>query len=173
DDTKVAVRASGLLGARYVELLPGSSQRMLRSGSMIAAPATALTFGVTDALNTFDEQTRGALGTTVRELGAGMLGRGRALNEAIRLSAGDIVPFQRLAETILSHPGAAQRLLPAMDQMTTALANARQGIAGTFGPAATALAPFVDHRSAVQATLDQAPSALSATNFGLTQGQSL
>ena len=172
-DTTVAVRASGLLGARYVELIPGSSRHSLASGATIHAPANALTYGVTDALNAFDAQTRGALGTAVRELGTGMLGRGAQLNEAIRLSGGDIVPFQQLAEAILSHPGAAQRLLPSLNELTTSLSNARYALANTFAPGAKGLAPFADQRSAVQATLDQAPSALSAANAGLNQGEQL
>jgi virulence factor Mce-like protein len=172
-NTTVAVRASGLLGARYVELDPGNSRQMLRSGSTLRAPTTALTYGVTDALDTFDAQTRGALGTMLRTLGAGVLGRGRALNQAIQLSASDIVPFQHLAETILSHPGAAQRLLPAMNRMTTALSNAAPDIARLFSPTATALQPFVDQRSAVQQTLEQAPSALAAANAGLAKGKQL
>jgi phospholipid/cholesterol/gamma-HCH transport system substrate-binding protein len=172
-DTTVAVRASGLLGARYVELIPGASRKLLRSGSTITAPATSLTYGVTDALDTFDAQTRGALGSTVRELGAGMVGRGMQLNDAIHLSAGDIGPFQRLAETILSHPGAAGRLLPALDRTTTALANSRVAMANTFGPAADAMTPFVDQRPAVQAALDVAPRALDSANTGLAAGSQL
>ena len=172
-DTTVAVRAQGLLGARYVELIPGSSRKMLSSGSTISTPATSLTYGVTDALDTFDAQTRGALGSMMRELGAGMLGRGAQLNDAIHLSAGDIVPFQHLAETILSHPGAAGRLLPALDRMTTALANSRVAMSNTFGPAAGAMAPFVDQRPAVQAALDAAPGALDSANAGLVAGNQL
>jgi phospholipid/cholesterol/gamma-HCH transport system substrate-binding protein len=172
-DTVVRLRASGLLGARYVELIPGHSTRTLASGSTIAAPTAALTYGVPEALDTFDTETRGALGTMVRELGAGMLGRGTQLNAAIRNSAPQMVPFQQLAEAILANPGAAQRLLPSLDQMTTALANSRVAIASTFGPAATALAPFVDRRGSVQSTLDAAPGALTAANAGLGQGESL
>lgn len=172
-NTTVAIRASGLLGARYVELVPGNSNHMLRAGSTLRAPATALTYGVPDALDTFDAQTRGALGTTLRELGAGVLGQGQALNQAIQLSASDIGPFQHLATTILSHPGAAQRLLPALNQMTTALSNARDDITNLFSPASTALQPFVDQRAAVEGTLEQAPGALSAANAGLAEGNQL
>jgi phospholipid/cholesterol/gamma-HCH transport system substrate-binding protein len=171
--TTAAIRAQGLLGARYVELVPGGGRRMLASGTTIQAPASALSYGVTDALDTFDAQTRGALGTMVRELGAGVLGRGAALNDAIRLSAGDIVPFQKLAETILSHPGAAQRLLPALNEMTTALSRSRVEMSQMFAPAATAMAPFADQRTAVRAALDEAPGALSAATAGLAEGNRL
>ncbi|HEX4110776.1 MAG TPA: MlaD family protein [Solirubrobacteraceae bacterium] len=171
--TAAEVRAQGLLGARYVELIPGHGRRMLANASTIQAPATALTYGLPDALDTFDAQTRGALGTMVRELGTGLLGRGEQLNEAIQLSAGDMVPFQQLAQTILSHPGAAARLLPSLDRMTTALAAERTPISDTFAPGARALTPFADQRTAVRATLAAAPGALSAANAGLSEGEQL
>jgi phospholipid/cholesterol/gamma-HCH transport system substrate-binding protein len=169
----VAIRAQGLLGARYVELIPSHSTRMLASGSTITASATALTYGVPEALNTFDAATRGALGTMVRELGAGMLGRGAQLNEALGRSAPEMIPFQQLAAAILSHPGAAQRLLPSLDSMTTALASSGPTLERTFAPAATALSPFVTERAAVRSALQLAPSTLQAADAGLAQGDRL
>lgn len=172
-DTAVAVRAQGLLGARYVDLVLGHSAHALPSGSTLTASTSALTFGVPEALDTFDAQTRGALGAMVRGLGAGFLGRGRGLNDALRLDAPQMVPFQQLAATILARPGAAQRLLPSLDRMTTALAGSGAQIAGTFTPGAAALAPFVTERGALRATLDQAPAALESATTGLTQGTRL
>jgi virulence factor Mce-like protein len=172
-DTTVALRASGLLGARYVELIPGRSTRPLAAGSTIRAPLTALTYGVPEALDTLDAQTRGQLGNLVTGLGTGLLGRGLQLNNALRLSGPDMIPFEQLTQTILARPGAAQRLLPSVDQMTTALARARTDIARSFGPAATALAPFVVERSPLRGALEAAPSALTAAQSGLSDGQRL
>src|SRR5207253_997437 len=81
-DTTVAIRASGLLGARYVQLVPGRSTRVLASGSTIRAPGSSITIGLPEALDTFDAQTRGALGSTLGELGTGLLGHGTQLNDA-------------------------------------------------------------------------------------------
>jgi virulence factor Mce-like protein len=172
-NTTVRVRASGLLGARYVELIPGSSGRALAAGSTITASANALTYGVPDALDTFDAQTRGALGTAVHELGDGVLGRGTQLNEAIHLSATNMVPFQQLATTILSDPGAAQRLLPSLDQMTRALAHSRIHLSNTLGPAASALEPLTADRAAVRDALAKAPAALATADSGLAEGEQL
>jgi phospholipid/cholesterol/gamma-HCH transport system substrate-binding protein len=172
-DTTVAIRAQGLLGSRYVELIAGHSSRKLAPGATITAPAAALTYGVPEALDTLDAQTRGALGTTVRVLGKGMLGHGAQLNDTIRLDAPQMVPFQQLATTILSHPGAAQRLLPALDRMTSVLSASGERLARTFAPAATALAPVVSERAAVRAALEQAPSALQSADSGLTDAERL
>ena len=171
-DTTVAIRASGLLGARYVELVPGASTQQLRAGSTIHAPLNALTFGVPEALDTLDAQTRGQLGNLVNGLGTGLLGRGVQLNEALRLSALEIRPFEQLTQTIVSS-GAPERLLPSLDALTTSLARARGDLANSFGPATKALAPLVDQRTALRSALDRAPSALVAAQSGLSDGETL
>src|SRR5207244_3542441 len=53
-NSKVAIRAAGLLGARYVELVPGRVGTPLADGATIHAGDNALTFGVSEALDTFD-----------------------------------------------------------------------------------------------------------------------
>ena len=171
-DTTVAIRASGLLGARYVELVPGTSTHVLAAGSTIRAPLSGLTYGVPEALDTLDAQTRGQLGNVVNGLGTGLLGRGSQLNEALRLSALQIVPFEQLTQTIVSS-GAPQRLLPSLDELTTSLARARGDLANSFGPATTALAPFVDQRTALRSALDRAPNALASAQSGLSDGETL
>ena len=172
-DSTVAIRASGLLGARYVQLVPGSSARMLHSGATIRASSTALTFGLPEALDTFDTQTRGALGSMVGQLGTGLLGHGTQLNDAVRLSGGQMHRFQQLADSILARPGAAARLLPSLDRGVAPLDSAREDLANLFDPASRALAPFVDQRAAVRAALAQAPATLDAANSGLTRGRRL
>jgi phospholipid/cholesterol/gamma-HCH transport system substrate-binding protein len=169
--TKVALRASGLLGARYVQLLPGRDARSLASGSTIRAPRQALTYGVPEALDTFDAQTRGALGVTVRELGKGMLGNGLALNEALRVSSAQIERFQQLTASI--DRGAAQRFVPSLGSGMGALDAHRRALGELFGPAADALAPFTQERRAVRAALAQAPPALAAATAGLADGRRL
>jgi len=172
-DTTVRVRANGLLGARYIQLVPGRSATRLASGSTIRGNASSLTYGLPEALDTFDRQTRGGLGTAVRELGKGVLGQGQPLNTTLHLSGRQIVPFEQFAETVLARPGATGRLLPSLDRLMTPLDAARVDIGNLFAPASAALQPFVDQRSATQATLDAAPGALAAANAGLGTGQRL
>lgn len=172
-DTKVAVRAAGLLGARYIELVPGHSERRLAEGSMIEGSADALAFGVPEALDTFDAETRGGVRDMVRELGTGTLGRGVQLNDAIRIASGAQRPFQALADSVLARPGSARRFFPSVDRMARTLAETRDESSRLFSPAATALQPFVDRRRAAQAMLDEAPPALRAARAGLSEGRRL
>ena len=121
EDTKVFIRANGLLGARYIQLEPGKSSRMLSDGGVIKGTQASFAYGVPEFLNTFDADTRTALGKAVRELGAGMVGNGGRLNETIDESAAATEPFQRLIGTILARPGAAENLLPSLNRLAIPL----------------------------------------------------
>src|SRR5207244_13568818 len=61
-DSKVVVRANGLLGSRYVDLQPGKSHQMLPDGATIVEGPNTYTWGIPETLNLFDPATRTALG---------------------------------------------------------------------------------------------------------------
>ncbi|WP_040599933.1 MlaD family protein [Patulibacter medicamentivorans] len=172
-DTRVRIRANGLLGARYVQLLPGRSDRMLRADATIRGGDDTITYGVPEALDTFDRETRGALGVTVRELGKGLAGRGRDVNRMLP-AFGDAQPgFQQLVRTALARPGAVSRLLPSLDRLMTPLDESRDDVVALLRPTGDALMPLVDRRDALQRTLDQAPATLTAATHGLQRGTRL
>jgi ABC-type transporter Mla subunit MlaD len=172
-DTTVVVRSNGLLGARYVDLIPGDSRTLLGNGATISGGANSITEGIPETLDLFNAQTRGGLGNMLRGLGEGLIGRGEQLNDAIRVGAGSGYDFDLVVHGILARPGAAAALLPDADAGMSALNAARSDLAGMLAPGAAALQPFVVDRSAVQRTLEQAPSALSAIESGLGAGRQL
>ena len=172
-DTQVVVRANGLLGARYVQLVPGKSTATLRDGATIRGGETSLTLGVPEALDTFDAETRGALGDVIGEMGRGLTGLGGALNDAIRVNAPRQDDFQGLIDEVLARPGAAARLLPSLRAGLAPLDGSREDIARSFAPAARAMAPFIDRRAQLQETLEVAPSTLASADRGLTHGRGL
>jgi phospholipid/cholesterol/gamma-HCH transport system substrate-binding protein len=168
-DTRVIVRAEGLLGTRYAEIVPGTSKTMLPDGATITeSGSNAYYQGVPDTLDLFDAKTRGALGQMLRGLGEGLLGRGEQLNRAIQAGPPSGVHFNSVAYSILSRPGAAASLLPSTDAGMQALDGARTDIAGMLGPGATALQAFVDKRTAFDDALAAAPSTLAAIDSGLS-----
>ncbi|MEA2346485.1 MAG: phospholipid/cholesterol/gamma-HCH transport system substrate-binding protein [Thermoleophilaceae bacterium] len=173
EDTTVAVRARGLLGSRYLEIIPGSSSRLLASNSVIHVGDKALTNGVSDVLDVFDRQTRGGLGSTIGGLGQGLFGRGQEINDTIKRGPGLADQLTQVADSIEARDGAARRFVPSLAAAASAFDRARDDIAGGLGPAARGLDPFVQSRRAIQSTLDQAPSTLSAMSYGLTKGQTL
>ncbi|WP_084269789.1 MlaD family protein [Patulibacter minatonensis] len=173
EGTSVLVRANGLLGARFVQLNPGRSSRMLPDGAEIKGSANALTYGVPEAIDTFDKQTRGAMGTSVRELGAGMVGNGKRLNETIERASDISQPFQTLVATVLAPPGAAERLVPALNRLMIPFNASREGYTAMVPPADKTLQPFVDQRAAVHATLDGTAPTLDAVKQASSTGQRL
>jgi virulence factor Mce-like protein len=172
DGTAFAVRANGLLGSRYVQLIPGTGNTELASGTTLHGTATSLTYGVPDAVNVFNRQTRGSLGTMVTGLGKGLIGRGPALNQTIHEIAVESLPAQQLVAG-LTGPGRLSQLVPSLNLLMAPLDTARFDLTALLTPAAASAQPFVDQRTAVQAALDQAPPALSAANAGLANGERL
>lgn len=173
-DTQVVVRARGLLGSRYLELIPGKSSQLLEDGDMIrAAPVISLTNGISDVLDTFDQQTRGRLGTMLGGLGEGVAGRGQQLNDLIRVGPGVTDQLTLVADSILARPGVASAFVPSVNAGMSALAGARDEIVGLLRAGAQGLTPFVQARSSMQATLVQAPPTLSALQSGLDTGRQL
>lgn len=172
-DTRVRVRANGLLGARYVQLIPGSSGERLPDGATITGDETTLSSSVPDALDVFDRDTRGALGTTVREVGTGLAGNGEGLNDGIRLASDATIPFSGIMDGILRREGAAQRLVPALDSMMVPLDAEKETLGDLFEPGDRALRPFSTQRTALRETLDEAPTALASATTSFVSGQRL
>lgn len=172
-DTRVAVRGAGLLGARYIELIPGRSVAQLPEGSTIKGDDDSFAFGVPEALDTFDKQTRGALGSMLGGLGQGLLGHGETANDAIVAVGTYARPFGEVAREILRRDGAARRLIPALDAAVAPLDANRRPLARLMGTTADAVAPFIDRRAQVRETLDEAPPTLAAMTPGLQAGTRL
>jgi phospholipid/cholesterol/gamma-HCH transport system substrate-binding protein len=172
-DTTALIRAQGLLGQRYVELDPGQSPRDLANGARISVGANALTYGVPDALDTFDQQTRGGFGQMLDALGVGLLGRGAQLNTMLGVAPASGSDFLTAARAILAQPGAVARLIPALQTAAQAFDNARHTIVDSLGPAVATLTPFVVNRAAFAATLQYAPPTLAVAQPALARGVQL
>jgi phospholipid/cholesterol/gamma-HCH transport system substrate-binding protein len=170
--TSFKLRADGLLGSRYVQLLPGHGSRELPADATLHGNVTSLTYGAPDALNVFNSETRGNLGKLVDGLGGGLLGRGQGLNSDIHLVAADSVAAQQLLSTV-TRAGDLQALVPALDRLTAPLDAARMPITDGLRPFAKAVEPLVSQRAATQAALSDAPATLTAGTAALTTGQRL
>jgi virulence factor Mce-like protein len=170
-DTTAQIRADGLLGARFVELQPGSSSSGLPWGATITVGANAKTFGVPELLNTFDQRTLTEIGNMTNGLGQGLYGNGTRLNSGLQSAAPAQVPFQQIVSAVLSRPASLTALLPSTEAALAPLDQSRTQISGLFAPAARAIAPLA--QPSVQTVLDRAPSALDAATTGLGRGEVL
>lgn len=172
-DTQVKLRANGLLGARYVELVPGKSEQQLAAGATITGNDASYTNGVPELLDAFDAETRAGLRETLRGLGAGMLTNGQGLNTTLKQASAYTPMVDRIMRSVLRRDGAAARLVPATDAAFVTLAR-NTSLVGPWTRAANdALQPLITERHAVRETLEQAPGALAAADHGLARGVKL
>jgi hypothetical protein len=168
-DSKVIVRADGLLGERYVELEPGSSRTLLRNGGTITETNANATYynGIPETLNLFDTKTRAGLGDMLNGLGQGVAGRGSQLNQAISVGAPSGADFDLTANAILARPGAAENFLPYADSGVSALDAARIPLTNMLHPLTNGLQPLIGRRYSTDRAIAATPSTLQAVDSGL------
>jgi len=171
--TQIRLRANGLLGQRYVELLPGSDSTTLPDGAAIRGDSETLTYGVTDALDVLDRKTRGALAPLIGELGDGLAGQGQNVNDLLRAGSTNIVPVKELFTTLRRPEAGVGRVLPSLLSGITPLEENRRNIGRLLAAGADALQPVVTERDATRAFLARAPGALAAADDGLTAARPL
>jgi phospholipid/cholesterol/gamma-HCH transport system substrate-binding protein len=172
-DTKITIRANGLLGARFVELVPGAPGPDLPAGAVIRGDSQSLSYGATEALDVLDRETRGQLGTVIRETASGVRGQGQNLNDTLRVGGDVITPSAELFRYLRAFPDANARLLPSLAAGMRPLAANRLALGSLLGTGADALAPITQERDATRATISAAPATLDAANDGLGAGTRL
>ena len=168
-DTTARIRLQGLIGAKYVELTPGSAGEPLGSGATLPTSQTSTAVGVFDVLSAFDPRRRADLRATLGGLGQGFLGRGEQLNRAVSLSPTLAANVQSFSDAINARQGAADRFVTGSESLAAAIDPVRERLAGGWDAQARALQPFNDERRSVEATLSQAPGALRTIQTGLAQ----
>jgi ABC-type transporter Mla subunit MlaD len=166
--TQAIVRADGLLGARYMELDPGTAKTVLPNGATITERGehNSYYWGIPDALNLFDTKTRDALGAMWRGFGTGLEGRGVQLNRAIGTGPDSGADFDQAAYAILARPGAAQDFFPAQVAGWSAFNSTGNLLTDGFDPEATTAQAFVTKRGATEAFIKEFPSSEAGIDVG-------
>lgn len=174
-DTRVVLRAKGLLGQKFVELIPGTAGAPVPDGGLLREDdPEALLTDLPTALETFDPRTRERFADLLDGLGTGVLARGHALNGALARWPRDATELDRLARELVEAPGGSlRRLAPSLAAGLRPLAAARDDIARSFPPARRALQPFADEARAVGQMLRETPQALRAGRAGLRDSERL
>ena len=172
-DSTLAVRARGLLGQRYLEIIPGRSRTPAEEGATLVSGKDGLTYGVPDVLDTFDGETRGGLRSTVSGLGAGLAARGAGLNDAVRVLPDGQRHTQRLIGAILSRGDALRTLVPSLSAASREIDASAPDINRLLRPGSQTARPFVDRREATQETLEELPPTLADATPALREGRVL
>ncbi|MCW3064945.1 MAG: Mammalian cell entry related domain protein [Solirubrobacterales bacterium] len=166
-DTRARIRLNGLLGAKFVELIPGHHGRTLASGSTLPAKQTSTAVDLLTVLQAFDKPTRLRLQTTVRGLGEGFLGRGQDINHMLTVAPKFLGNVGTATGSVVARGGAAARFVPAAELLARAYDPVRGDLASGFAPEAKVLQAFVDKSTQVHQALDVAPASLESLRRGL------
>ena len=166
-DTTVRVRPRGLLGAQYLDVVPGRSPAMLESGATLDIRASSAAVQLPDVIDTFDPATRVGLGQTLRGLGGGVAGRGDELGEVLDVLPGLARDLSAALRPVLAREGTIARFIARTDDLMRALAPVRREMAAGFGDGADALAPFADERERLGETFTVAADAFPAVRRSL------
>lgn len=166
-DTRAVVRSRGLLGARYLELIPGTAHTLLHDGASIPVADTGASNDVSQVLATFDAPTRAHIRQLIAGAGRGLLAHGLDLNELLRTSPTLVDDLDAISTAVNARTGAAQRLVPSIESTISALYPVRNPLADAFSTLANAAVPFASETPAIEQTLRIAPNALTTTGTSL------
>jgi virulence factor Mce-like protein len=95
--TEAILRQKTLLGETYVELSPGSGERMLEDGGTLPQGQVSPTVELDEIFRAFDPETRRAFSSWMDQQGRAVNDRGEELNDAL----GNLEPFADDAEDVL------------------------------------------------------------------------
>jgi virulence factor Mce-like protein len=168
-DTTIRIRPHSVLGASYVDLRPGRSDRMLRDGGRLPLEQAIPTVQATDLLDIFRRGTGRDLQRTFGGMAEGVAGRGAAINTTIadldrllgpleRVSATMAAPETRLGPLVRSYAGFAEALEPVSGELADMLATG-----------ATTMAAFDAETPALRDTLDLSPGTLRELRASMTE----
>jgi virulence factor Mce-like protein len=161
-DSTVLIRPRSALGLKYVELTRGTSDEGFDDGATIPlAQATPAPVEFDEFVNMFDEPTRAAAQTNLREFGNAFAGRGQSINQAIgalRPLLIDIIPVTNnltskktnLPRFISSLARTARIVAPAAQQQADLFVNLDR----TFGALREVARPFI------QESISEGPATL-------------
>jgi len=170
-DSTVLIRPRSALGLKYVELTRGTSHDGFDDGATIPlAQATPAPVEFDEFVNMFDEPTRAAAQTNLREFGDAFAGRGQSINQAIgalRPLLADIIP---VTENLTSKETNLPRFISSLARTASIVAPAAQEQADLFvnlDRTFTALSEVA--RPYIQETISEGPETLDTAIRTLPQ----
>ncbi|WP_052665805.1 MlaD family protein [Nitriliruptor alkaliphilus] len=112
-DTTAAIRNRSPLGQKILDLRSGTSEAGLLGDDVLPAEQVATVTELDTALSALDTETRDALGSTLRELGAGTVGRGPDLNDLLGAGPSLLDDVGTVSETLAADEADLAALLDA------------------------------------------------------------
>jgi ABC-type transporter Mla subunit MlaD len=168
-DTHYRIRLASVLGAKYLELIPGrrASGRLPDGGTLTLNRTPALNHelpfvDLDQALRVFAPGTRDALRAMLGNLGASLAGRGSDLNDIAYSLARVLGPLQRVLAVLAAPADHLAALIGGAAQTTSALATVAPTISSLFDHSASTFRAM--NRPALGRAIDQLPGTESVAS---------
>ncbi|MCK9248059.1 MAG: MCE family protein [Solirubrobacteraceae bacterium] len=159
-DTTARIRPRSVLGAKFVELIPGDSARSIPAGGTIRRARTSAATDLDEVTAAFDAGTRRGVRQIITELSTGLAGRGASFNAAL-VRFPPVLDDATRAFRVLNDP---RTDLGGFVRGLASLLTAIEPRAGDLRPllrdARTTFAALADEGTALRRTLAALPSTL-------------
>lgn len=168
--TTASVGARSALGQKFVDLDPGDpASGELPPDAIVPQRETRGAQEISDLFNVFDEPTRVAAGSTLREFGGGFAGRSEDLHDAIAAAPGMLPDLGTVSRSLAADDGAdLVALLRSSDTLAARFEGRQQELADmTRQLAGTLDALAVDDGAAARQSVQRSPETLRELRLAL------
>jgi virulence factor Mce-like protein len=160
-DSTASIRPESVLGAKYVDLLRGTSSTVIPDGGTLPLSQTTVPVQFDDIFGTFDPPTRRAIQQNLVGFGDALAGRGSALNDTIA-SLPALLGYLTPVARYLSAPRTQlTRFLRSLNTLTGTIAPVAPTFARLFTDMATTFAAISSDPTALAQTIAESPSTLA------------
>ncbi|SNR88672.1 phospholipid/cholesterol/gamma-HCH transport system substrate-binding protein [Haloechinothrix alba] len=166
-----SVGARSALGQRYVSLNPGTPEAgELGEDEVLEAAETAGAQELTGLFDVFDEPTRDALGSSLREVGGGMAGHSTDVHDALQALPEALPDIAAISRALTADGGSdTVAMLSAADSLSARFAENHRQLADLTSQLDETLASMaVDKGQPLARTLERAPGTMREARTALS-----
>jgi virulence factor Mce-like protein len=121
------IRPKSLLGEKYLFTTIGDpSKDALPNGTALPDSATQVNVELDQLINTFDEPTRKQLQVLINQLGAGVAGQGRMLNETFQSGRQDLAGLASVTDTLQQRDTELKTVIESLQKLMATLSTDQQ-----------------------------------------------
>ncbi|MEV4421994.1 MlaD family protein [Patulibacter sp. NPDC049589] len=162
-DTKLRIRPKSIIGAKFVELYPGTSTKTIAAGGTIPEADTSASVDLDEVTGLFDQNLRRSYRGVIKEAANGFAGRGASLNEGLDAIPPTLSSGTTFLRTLSDPSTQLSRFVLGLDATTQALLPASDNLSGLFVAAETTLKAIGSEGQALGETIQLTPSVEHAT----------
>jgi phospholipid/cholesterol/gamma-HCH transport system substrate-binding protein len=168
-DAQATVKPVSLLGERFVDLNPGSSDApLLPAGAPIPISQTHLQTDLDQVLNIFDSSTGQGLGAMIATLGEGLKGNGADVDAALKTLAPSMAKTDQFVKVLQDQNQILNSLVESVEPVARSLANEDGATLDHLVDSTNSLlTTTANNQSNFQDTLRELPGTLSSARSTL------